>query len=162
MRQLWAPWRFEYIDRIEDEKGCLFCTAPGEEDEKKALVLFKGSLSMVMLNKYPYNSGHLLVAPARHVARLEELTPEESIDIFRLLRHSTATLQKNLKPQGFNVGMNLGRVAGAGIDAHLHAHVLPRWSGDTNFMPVLTDVKVVSQHLEETYDRLRPLFERIS
>lgn len=159
MRQIWAPWRMEYI-RSEKEDGCIFCAAPSK-DAKEALTLFRGPVAMVMLNKYPYNSGHLMIAPSRHVARLEDLTPEESIDIFRLLRHSTAALTKALKPDGFNVGMNLGKAAGAGIDDHLHMHVVPRWNGDMNFMPVLSDTKVIPEHLKETFDTLNPLFVRL-
>ena len=111
-----------------------------------------------MLNKYPYNGGHLLIAPVRHVAKLEEITPEESIDAFRLMRHSTAALTKTMKPDGFNVGFNLGKAAGAGIDDHLHIHIVPRWNGDSNFMPVLGETKVVNEHLLKAQERLVPLF----
>ena len=159
MKQLWAPWRSEYI-KADKKDECLFCTATSK-GPKDGLVIFDGSLSLVMLNKYPYNSGHLMVSPKRHVSRLDDLTPEESIDLFRLLRHSSATLTKELNPEGFNIGMNIGKAAGAGIDAHLHMHVVPRWNGDTSYMPLLSDTKVVSEHIEATYTRLKPLFERI-
>lgn len=161
MRQLWSPWRSEYIEKGVEEGSCVFCEALGK-DPKEALVLFKGSVSLVMMNKYPYNSGHLMISPVRHVARIEELTPEESVDLFRLLRHSSATLSKALNPHGFNVGMNVGKASGAGIDDHLHMHIVPRWSGDTNFMPVLGELKVIPQHIKSTYLKLKPLFERIS
>ncbi len=157
MRQLWAPWRMDYIQADADE-GCIFCEAP-KKDPAEGLVLFKGSVTIVMLNKYPYNSGHLMIAPARHVSKVEELTPEEGFDNFRLLRHCVSVLQKELKPQGFNVGMNLGKAAGAGIDGHLHMHIVPRWNGDMNFMPVLSDVKVIPEHLKATFDKLAPHFK---
>ncbi len=158
MKQLWAPWRSEYIT---SEKGgeCIFCAA--HSGSPGGLVLFNGSLSLVMLNKYPYNSGHLMIAPVRHTAKIEELTPEESIDLFRLLRHTTAVLTKTYSPGGFNVGMNLGAAGGAGVVDHIHMHVVPRWNGDTNFMPVLSETKVVSEHLNTTLERLRPAFEKL-
>jgi ATP adenylyltransferase len=159
MERIWAPWRTEYIHAAPGN-GCLFCSAP-KKDPKEARILFSGSLSTVIINIYPYNSGHLMISPVRHVAKLEELTPEESIDIFRLMRHSTASLTKALNPDGFNVGMNLGRAAGAGIADHMHVHVVPRWDGDTNFMPVLSETRVISEHLDETCALLRPFFERI-
>lgn len=159
MERIWAPWRTEYIHADKDG-GCIFCAAP-KKGPKEARILFSGPLSTVIINIYPYNNGHLMISPVRHVAKLEDLTPEESIDIFRLMRHSTESLTKAVNPDGFNVGMNLGRAAGAGIADHLHVHVVPRWDGDTNFMPVLSETKVISEHLDETYALLRPLFERI-
>lgn len=160
MKSIWAPWRSEYIES-EKPGSCLFCVASGTEPKKECYVLFTGSVSIVMLNKYPYTGGHLMIAPKRHIAGLDELNPEESIDIFRLMRVSTAALSSELNPDGFNVGMNLGKSAGAGIEDHLHMHVVPRWVGDTNFMPVLSGTRVLSAHLEDTYNRLKPLFERI-
>lgn len=159
MRHLWAPWRMEYIKGEKEEK-CIFCKAPSQK-QGEGLVLFSGALSLVMLNKYPYSSGHLMIAPVRHVAKLEEVTPEESIDMFRLARHATAVLTKAMKPEGFNVGMNIGKAAGAGIEDHIHLHIVPRWSGDYNFMPVLADTKVMPEHLSETFLKLRPMFEII-
>lgn len=159
MKQLWAPWRSEYISSKKSGE-CVFCAAP-RKAAKDGLVLFNGSISLVMLNKYPYNSGHLMLAPVRHVAKIEELTPEESIDLFRLLRHSTTVLTKTYNPGGFNIGMNIGSAAGAGIADHLHMHIVPRWNGDTNFMPLLADTKVVSEHLLTTLEHLMPLFEKL-
>jgi ATP adenylyltransferase len=159
MKQLWAPWRTEYITAKKSGE-CIFCTAKSK-GPKDGLVLFDGSLSLVMLNKFPYNIGHLMVSPLRHVSKLEELTPEESIDLFRLLRHSAATLSQAFNPEGFNIGMNIGKAAGAGVDGHLHLHIVPRWEGDTNFMPFLSETKVISEHIEKTYTKLKPLFERI-
>ena len=159
MKQIWAPWRAEYIQAGKGE-GCVLCNAaavkPGTE-----LVLWNGSASVVLLNKFPYNSGHLMVAPARHVSKVEELTPEESGDIFRLIRHSVSVLKDLMNPDGFNIGMNVGRAAGAGIDDHLHIHIVPRWNGDANFMPVLADIKIIPEHLDETMKKLLPRFKDI-
>ncbi|GMR04392.1 MAG: HIT domain-containing protein [Thermodesulfobacteriota bacterium] len=160
MNRIWSPWRSEYIG-ADKPQTCILCDAPSKGPGSGFHVLFDGSVSLVMLNKYPYTGGHLMIAPLRHVANLEELSPEESIDLFRLMRVSTAALTSAFKPDGFNVGMNIGTAAGAGIDDHIHMHVVPRWEGDTNFMPVLSDTKVLSQHLDETFKRLKPLFERI-
>ncbi len=166
MKQLWAPWRSEYVNSgggapLGKELECFFCSPRKNEDLKESLVLFNGPLTTVMLNKYPYNNGHLLVAPSRHVAKFEELTPEEGIDSFRMLRHSIAALTKKMKPDGFNIGINLGRAAGAGVEDHMHWHIVPRWHGDVNFMPVMSEVKVMPQHLHETLRSLLPLFERL-
>ncbi len=149
----------EYIQGEKDDR-CIFCTA-SEKDSKKSLLLFKGSVSIVMLNKYPYNNGHIMIAPARHVARLEDVTPEEGFDIFRLVRHASTVLNTLLKTDGLNIGMNVGKAAGAGIDDHLHMHVVPRWSGDANFMPVIGDVKVMPEHLGATFEKLKPYFEHL-
>jgi ATP adenylyltransferase len=145
MKQLWAPWRVEYIQG-EKPAGCIFCE-PSVEKEKDGLVLFRGSLSTVLLNKYPYNNGHLLVAPKMHKAELEDLSPEEAKDLFRVLILSTKVLKKVLQPEGFNIGMNLGKSAGAGVLDHLHWHIIPRWHGDVNFMPLVSEVKVLPEHL---------------
>jgi len=159
VKQLWAPWRSEYVQSGEAGE-CIFCAArtksPGE-----GLVLFNGAVSVVMLNKFPYNSAHLMIAPVRHVANVEDLTPEEALDFFRLLRHSVTVLKKELNPAGFNIGMNVGRAAGAGIEDHLHTHIVPRWNGDMNFMPVLSDTKVIPEHLLATLSRLLPYFQRL-
>ena len=162
MNNLWAPWRTEYVSGKKDG-ACIFCEATKSipENHKDALVLFKGAVSTVMLNKYPYNNGHLMVSPARHVARLEEMTPEESIDMFRLLRHCCVVLTKAFNPEGFNIGMNVGKASGAGFDDHLHMHIVPRWNGDSNFMPALAEVKVIPEHIAQTYSKLKPFFERI-
>ncbi|CAG1066300.1 ATP adenylyltransferase [uncultured bacterium] len=159
MKQLWAPWRSEYV-QSGDPGGCIFCAARKKSPEE-GLVLFNGAVSLVMLNKFPYNSAHLMIAPQRHVANVEELTPEEALDFFRLLRHSVTVLKKELNPAGFNIGMNVGRAAGAGIEDHLHTHVVPRWNGDMNFMPVLSDTKVIPEHLLATLTRLLPYFQRL-
>ncbi|MBI5587164.1 MAG: HIT domain-containing protein [Deltaproteobacteria bacterium] len=160
MNQLWAPWRIEYIQG-EKDGSCIFCTA-SEKEIKDSLLLFKGSFSVVMLNKYPYNNGHIMIAPVRHVARTEDVTTEEGSDIFRMISRSTTVLTALFKPDGFNIGMNVGKAAGAGIDDHLHMHVVPRWNGDVNFMPALADVKVMPEHLSATFEKLKPFFERFT
>lgn len=158
MDRLWAPWRSEYIK--SGPEGCIFCEAP-KQDRSETLLLWSGGLAMVMLNKFPYNSGHLMVSPARHTGRLEDLSPEESAEIWRLIRLSTAILTKALNPGGFNIGMNVGSAAGAGIADHLHMHIVPRWNGDTNFMPVLADTKILPEHLKKTMAVLSPYFDSI-
>jgi ATP adenylyltransferase len=158
MHQLWAPWRIAYIAN-EKEDGCIFCNRQHEGGEQERLVLHQGKHTIVMLNKYPYNNGHLMVAPRRHVASLEDLKPEEINDLMLAIQRCCVLLKKVLSPQGFNIGANLGKAAGAGIEAHLHFHIVPRWEGDTNYMPVLADTRVISEHLEETYKRLSHVFK---
>jgi ATP adenylyltransferase len=154
MKRLWAPWRMVYIKGATKASGCLFCRTARSTKDKENLLLHRGRLSFVIMNRYPYNSGHLMVAPYRHVPALEELSDKESADLLRLAGKCLQVLNKSMKPEGYNVGMNLGRVAGAGVLGHLHLHIVPRWGGDTNFMPVLGDTKVVAEALEETYQKL--------
>jgi len=159
-RPLWAPWRLEYIKQADDLEGCVFCAeALGELLEAESLLLCRGEAAIAILNKYPYSSGHLMVAPIRHVGSLAELTDAEALEIHRLSVAAMDALGRTYGPGGFNLGWNLGHVAGAGIADHVHLHVVPRWSGDTNFMPVLADVKVLPEHLLETRDRLRAAWE---
>ncbi len=164
MERLWAPWRLEYVKDAAERKEevCVFCGAVSADmAEEDSLVVHRGPHTITMLNKYPYNNGHLMVAPLRHLAELSALSTEESHEIFRLITHSVKILKKVFNPDGFNIGINLGRSAGAGIVGHLHWHVVPRWNGDTNFMPVLADVKVIPEHLSQTLSTLRPHFEKI-
>ena len=158
MKSLWAPWRMTYIEQGKTA-GCIFCDQPRAADARAGLVLTQSAHAVVMLNKYPYNSGHLLVAPKRHVDQLSSLSPEEHQDLCETLRMSVDVLRDELRPGGFNLGMNLGRCAGAGVEDHLHWHVVPRWEGDTNFMPLVGEVRVIPQHLLDSYDRLSPLFK---
>jgi ATP adenylyltransferase len=148
-KRLWAPWRLEYIQQADEIPGCIFCDA----DEQ--MVVHRGEQAVVLLNKFPYASGHLMVAPLRHAGELEELADEEALEIHRLASAGIQALRDAYRPDGFNLGWNLGRVAGAGIVDHVHLHVVPRWAGDTNFMPVLADVKVLPEALEDTRARLR-------
>jgi ATP adenylyltransferase len=154
---MWAPWRMEYILGPKDA-SCIFCSFPQRNSHREDLVLVVEEHAFVCLNKYPFAAGHLLVVPRRHVSSLSDLDDAEADALFRLLRKSVARLTETLHPEGVNVGFNLGKAAGAGIAEHLHAHVVPRWVGDTNFMPVVADVRVMPEYLEQTYDKLVPLF----
>jgi len=162
-RTLWAPWRAEYIycaigKPSDAKRHCLFCRLLKAKGDKENLILLRGRNAFVVMNRFPYNNGHLMVAPNRHTMDLETLSAAESRELFRLTQKSLATLRRALKPHGFNVGANLGRVAGAGVAGHVHVHIVPRWLGDVNYMPVLAETKVISEHLSETYDRLRLQF----
>jgi ATP adenylyltransferase len=155
-KPLWAPWRLEYVASADELEGCVFCAeGAGELTGDASLLVRRGAEALVILNKYPYSSGHLLVAPLRHVGALAELTDGEALELHRLAVAGVDALGRIYGPDGFNLGWNLGRPAGAGIADHVHLHVVPRWSGDTNFMPVLADVKVLPEHLLETRERLR-------
>jgi ATP adenylyltransferase len=155
-KPLWAPWRLEYVQQADEVEGCVFCVeAAGELDHDASLLVRRGATAIAVLNKYPYSSGHLMVAPVRHVGSFSDLTDEEALEIHRLAADGVRALRDTYGPDGLNLGWNLGRAAGAGIADHVHLHVVPRWSGDTNFMPVLADVKVIPEHLVTTRDRLR-------
>src|SRR6266508_4084508 len=149
MERLWAPWRLEYIQSADEQPGCVFCRAASLDDEA-GLVVHRGEHAFVMLNKYPYALGHLMVAPYRHGGDLAALTDAEALEIHRLAADGLVALAEAMHPEGYNLGWNLGRVAGAGVRDHVHEHVVPRWNGDTNFMPVLADVKVIPEALEAT------------
>lgn len=159
MKNIWAPWRMTYIDDDRKREGCIFCDKLKGPDRRANLVLAETAHSLVMLNKYPYNNGHLLLAPKRHEKHLSSLSADEYGDLSEALRKSVAVVLTALHPGGCNIGMNLGRCAGAGVEDHLHWHVVPRWDADTNFMPVVGEVRVMPQHLLESYDRLKPYFE---
>ena len=156
-KQLWAPWRLEYISSADEQDGCVFCNAMSGDDEE-ALVVHRGSATFVLLNKYPYASGHLMVAPFRHAGEFGELEDAEVLELHRLASSGIGALSQLYGPQGYNLGWNLGRIAGAGVVDHVHLHVVPRWAGDTNFMPVLADVKVLPEHLTETRRRLSQIW----
>jgi ATP adenylyltransferase len=155
--QLWAPWRVDYVaagPKPNAATDCFICRGLAEVCDRRNLIVMRSSDSTVVLNRYPYNNGHLLVAPLAHKAELSELSDDELLDLQKALRVMTARLTAHLKPDGFNIGLNLGRVAGAGLPGHLHWHIVPRWNGDTNFMPVLGETKVISQSLEALYELL--------
>jgi len=154
MERLWAPWRIEYIQRAK-ESGCILCQKPGENDDHANFILYRGENNFVILNAFPYNPGHLMIAPYRHTASLQDLTDDEAMEHFSLVKKSLAVLKQVLKPDGFNVGLNVGKSAGAGIEEHLHTHIVPRWQGDTNFMPVLSNTRVVSEGVASTYKKLK-------
>ncbi|MCM8795536.1 MAG: HIT domain-containing protein [Candidatus Omnitrophica bacterium] len=151
MERLWAPWRIKYI-KASKSKGCFFCQGAKSKDSH---IVIKTKNSLSLLNIFPYNNGHMLIAPRRHVKMLEELKNEEIIDLINTLNKTKKLLDNLLKPQGYNIGLNLGKAAGAGVPAHLHIHLVPRWNGDTNFMPVLANTKVISQSLEDLYKKLK-------
>ncbi|MCI0331445.1 MAG: HIT domain-containing protein [candidate division Zixibacteria bacterium] len=152
---IWAPWREGFILGSK-EKGCIFCRRLRRKRDKTDLILFRGRTSFVILNLYPYTSGHLMILPNRHIAALSELTAEESAEMMELAARAAEGMKRALHPEGFNLGMNLGRAAGAGVEGHLHLHVVPRWTGDANFMPVVGKTKVFSVGLRKTYDLLYP------
>lgn len=155
-RPLWAPWRMEFI-AAEKPKGCIFCDFPAapEGEDRKNLIVHRGASAFAILNRFPYNSGHLMVVPRRHGADLSALAPEEWAGLMAEVRRAAAVLQAVYRPEGINVGMNLGRAAGAGIVDHLHWHLVPRWVGDNNFMPVLGDIRVMVDHLDTTWEKVR-------
>ncbi len=169
MQQLWAPWRVELIEKADEKlpPGCVFCTLPRAQAgdagraarDRETLVLGRTANTFALLNRWPYNNGHLMVIPRRHTARFEDLSAPEWQELSEMLRVATGIVQAVYAPHGINVGMNLGRGAGAGIPDHLHWHLVPRWNGDTNFMPVLGDTKVMIEHLDASWERLRPQFD---
>jgi len=159
MEKLWAPWRVEYLRN--PGAGCFFCDGLKKKDYQKALIIEIGKQAFTIMNRYPYNNGHIMVAPVRHVGLLEHLDDGEILEINRLLIRTMRAIDYTMKPQGYNIGINQGKVAGAGVVDHIHIHLVPRWQGDTNFMPILTDTKVVSEALQETYKKIKQGLERI-
>ena len=159
MDVLWAPWRMAYVSGGTAGTGCVFCTALAAHDDPRFLVLKRAPLAFLILNAFPYASGHVMAATTRHVATPEELSDEESLGLVQLTRRALTALRAVYRPDGFNLGANIGRAAGAGVEGHLHVHVVPRWAGDTNFMSVAGSVRVMPEALEETFRRLRPHFE---
>ena len=161
MKILWAPWRIEYIKQVKPS-GCIFCTKPTEKKDKENFIIHRGKMSYIIMNFYPYNNGHLMVVPYRHTSDLSELNPEERIEMMNLLVLCKEALNITMAPHGYNIGMNLGEVAGAGVKDHLHFHIVPRWNGDTNFMPICGHTKVVSEGLTETWHKLQQALRQIS
>lgn len=154
---LWAPWRMAYIGGPRSE-GCLLCDLPRQNADRESLILHRGPSTYVVMNRYPYNNGHLMIVPYRHCADLGQVSTEDSLELMHESQRATRILRRVFGAEGFNVGMNLGKAAGAGIAEHVHIHVVPRWVGDTNFMPVLADTKVMPEYLEATYEKLLPFF----
>ena len=157
MKHIWAPWRVSYV-RGEKPKGCILCEKPLEKTDAENYILFRGKLNYIILNAYPYNPGHLMVVPYRHLSNLEELTGPERNEHYAIVSQCVTALKEEFKPQGVNIGMNLGRVAGAGIDDHIHTHLVPRWNGDTNFITTIADARVVPEALADTYNKLKERF----
>ena len=162
MDRLWAPWRMDYIGKVDSGGECILCSKPQEAADERNFILHRAELAYVILNAFPYSNGHLMVAPYRHTGDLLDLTAEELSAMMAETRLCTRLLTAAMSPQGFNIGMNIGRVAGAGIADHLHLHIVPRWSGDTNFMPVIGETKVLPQALAESFRALRKALEEIS
>jgi len=154
MDKLWAPWRSKYI-YLRKRRGCIFCGAKNKGSAKKRYIIEKSGFSFSMLNLFPYNNGHVMVAPYRHVRSLELLPHEELLDLMKLVNRTKISLDKKLKPHGYNIGLNIGKTAGAGVAGHVHVHIVPRWTGDTNFMPLVADSKVVSESLDAMYELLK-------
>ena len=162
MKKLWAPWRFEYLAGVDDsDQECIFCTRPKESNDKKNLIVYRSEFSFIILNKYPYNSGHLMIVPYEHKSDLASFSDDILLDMQHSLQKAITVIKNVMHPHGMNIGINIGRAAGAGIDQHLHYHMVPRWNGDTNFMPVITETKVVSESLEKTWKKLKKEFEKI-
>jgi ATP adenylyltransferase len=161
MDRIWAPWRMDYILGNEKEPGCIFCTKPAADEDVDNLIVHRADGAFTIMNKYPYNNGHLLVCPYRHVSDICLLEPEENSLLTQEVCRALTVLRDVMRPEGFNVGINLGIVAGAGIEEHVHYHLVPRWNGDTNMMPVLADVRVIPEHLRSTCLKLREAFQRI-
>ena len=153
MDRLNAPWRIDYI-KSEKEEGCVFCNALRAADDRRMLILHRGRQAFVIMNKYPYTNGHVMVAPYAHLGSIAEIAPEIWAEIMSLAQQAVQAIEATSKPHGFNLGINVGRVAGAGVEGHLHLHIVPRWNGDVNFMTVLADCRVINQHIEETYAAL--------
>jgi len=160
MEYISAPWRKEYVRRISKMSGCIFCQALKSKDDKGAFILFRGAHNFIVLNKYPYTSGHLMIAPYKHLSSFERAKKESTDELSDLLKLSLKVLKKKYCPQGFNTGMNLGKCAGAGVADHYHLHVIPRWTGDSHFMPIVGETKVMIEDLKTTYDQLLPLFQQ--
>ena len=158
MKTMWAPWRIDYILDNSKTDGCVFCNAL---ENKDGLTLYAGSDTLVVMNKFPYSNGHLLVAPVRHVSTLDLLSESEMGKLLMMVNTSMGILKKVMNPDGFNVGLNIGRVAGAGVEEHLHFHIVPRWSGDVNALTVFADVRVIPEHIQSTYNNLKPHYDNL-
>ncbi len=159
MKVLWAPWRMSYILSDKDQ-GCIFCEYPKQDSKKdrENLILFRSSYSFVIMNRYPYNNGHLMIAPYLHTSSLDGLSDDVILDFMKVTQRAINVLKKVMMPEGFNIGINIGRIAGAGMESHVHLHMVPRWAGDTSFMTVLDEVRVIPEHIMDTYDKLFAVF----
>ncbi len=162
MKNLWAPWRMQYIlNDIDKTDGCIFCDFPRANDDEKYLIPFRSEHCFVILNKFPYNNGHVMVVPYLHTGDFLEVPDETLMDMQKTIQKTITVLKNIMNPHALNIGMNIGRTAGAGIDDHLHYHIVPRWDGDTNFMPVIAETKVISESLEATFKKMKQEFQRL-
>ncbi|MGE4267067.1 MAG: HIT domain-containing protein [Deferribacterales bacterium] len=160
IKKLWAPWRMTYISKLGGkDEGCIFCSKPKQQNDKDNLILYRGKTAFIIMNLYPYNNGHCMVIPYKHTSDFTDLTDEEMLELMQLAKLTIKVFKKVFNPEGFNTGFNLGRAAGAGISQHIHLHVLPRWVGDTNFMPVIGETRVIGEHIFDTYDKLKKVFD---
>lgn len=159
-KRLWAPWRIEYI-RSEKSGECIFCKFPRENNDEDNLIIYRGKRAYIILNKYPYNNGHLMIVPYKHVSTPLELSDNELLEMSKLINLSINMLNKSMNPHGYNIGINLGKAAGAGIEEHYHIHVVPRWVGDTNYMPIISETKVLVEALKDTYRRLVDVLKKL-
>ncbi len=155
MEIIWAPWRIGYIKSNKEEEGCIFCSKPAEKKDKKNHIFLRYPTCFAMLNRFPYNNGHVLVSPYEHISTMDQLSKKELLEMMEMVRDCVRLLQLTISPQGFNIGLNLGLPAGAGIADHLHFHIVPRWEGDTNFMPATANTKIIPQALDTLYNKLR-------
>jgi ATP adenylyltransferase len=153
MKTLWAPWRMGYILSGKTE-GCIFCELPKQNNDRENLILYRSSHTFIIMNRYPYNNGHIMVVPYLHAPSLDGLNDETMLDLMKVTRHAVSSTKKAFMPEGFNIGINLGKIAGAGMETHIHLHIVPRWAGDTSFMTVFDDVRVIPEHVLSTYDKL--------
>jgi len=153
MKTLWAPWRMGYILSDKTE-GCIFCELPKQNNDRENLILYRSSHTYIIMNRYPYNNGHIMVVPYLHSPSLDGLNDETLLDLMKVARHAVSSAKKAFMPEGFNIGINIGKVAGAGMETHIHLHMVPRWAGDTSFMTVFDDVRVIPEHVLSTYDKL--------
>lgn len=160
MKILWSPWRIKYIEGFKKGYECIFCLKPSLKKDRENFILKRGKYSFVIMNIFPYNPGHLMIAPYRHIGDFEKLNKEEIEEIMELLRKSIEILKKVYSPDGFNIGLNIGKIAGAGFDEHIHFHIVPRWKGDTNFMPVIGNTKVISEEIKRTYKKLKKYYDK--
>jgi ATP adenylyltransferase len=157
MKALWAPWRMDYI--LSDKTGgCIFCELPKQDRDRENLILYRSSHNFVIMNRYPYNNGHIMVVPYIHVPSLDGLVDEVMLDFMKVTQHAVRSVKKAFTPEGYNIGINIGTIAGAGMEEHLHLHMVPRWAGDTSFMTVFDEVRVIPEHVMSTYDKLLAAF----
>ncbi|MCS6769478.1 MAG: HIT domain-containing protein [Candidatus Caldarchaeum sp.] len=154
MDRLWAPWRMNYIKTAKEQTECIFCEAAKTKDDASRYVVHRGAKALIIMNLYPYNNGHLMVSPYRHIPNLTDMDDDEMLDVMKLLKMSVEVIKRTLNPEGFNIGVNIGRFAGAGIEDHIHFHIVPRWRGDTNFMTTLSNTRVLPETIDQTYKRL--------
>jgi ATP adenylyltransferase len=158
MKQLWAPWRMDYILSDKTRRGCILCELPREDKDRENLILYRSSHNFVVMNRFPYNNGHVMVVPYMHAPALDELSDEMMLDFMKATQHAIESIKKAFAPEGFNIGINIGKIAGAGMEEHVHLHMVPRWAGDTSFMTVFDEVRVIPEHILSTYDKLFAAF----